>query len=81
MKILTYCSIIFAFLLLTVGISISILSTDGRFIEDSWGAIAGIAFCTLLIPWVLVGFAKLICFAIYEGRKAWLKAAEDLKDK
>ena len=79
MKIFAYCSIVFAFLLLTVGISISIISTDGTFIEDAWACIGGIGFFVLGVPWALVGFFKLVSFGIYEGRKSWLKAAEDAK--
>ena len=78
-KIFVAYTAISIFILLAVGISISVLSQDSRFVEDTWAACGGVAFCILGFPWFAYISFIFIKYATYEIRKAWLKAAEDAK--
>jgi hypothetical protein len=79
MKIFLAYTVFVAFLMVAIGVGIT-FCTPG-IAEEAWTIIGATSFCVLGVPWVVFISFLFLRYAVYEIRKAWLKAEEDAKGK
>lgn len=79
MKIFLAYTVFVVFLMVAIGVGITFY-TPG-IAEDAWTMIGATAFVVLGIPWVVFISFLFLRYAVYEIRKAWLKAEEDARGK